>query len=39
MRFGGGGHARAAGCTFEPETLDESKKKLLSIIETELKNI
>jgi bifunctional oligoribonuclease and PAP phosphatase NrnA len=39
MQFGGGGHARAAGCTFDPETLDDSKKKLLSIIETELKNI
>lgn len=39
MNFGGGGHSRAAGCTFEKEALEESKKKLLSIIETELKGI
>ena len=39
MNFGGGGHSRAAGCTFEKEALEENKKKLLSIIETELKGI
>lgn len=39
MNFGGGGHSRAAGCTFEKEALEENKEKLLSIIETELKGI
>lgn len=39
MNFGGGGHSRAAGCTFEKEALEKNKEKLLSIIETELKGI
>ncbi len=39
MNFGGGGHSRAAGCTFDRETFAENKEKLLSIIETELKSV
>lgn len=39
MNFGGGGHSRAAGCTFKKEALEKNKEKLLSIIETELKGI
>ncbi len=39
LNFGGGGHSRAAGCTFSAETFEDDKKKLLSIIETELKTV
>lgn len=34
--FGGGGHARAAGCTFHG-TLKEAQEKIISFIQTELK--
>ena len=31
-RFGGGGHARAAGCSIEARGIDEAEKKILAVI-------
>lgn len=35
--FGGGGHTKAAGCSFKNMTAEEAKKELLGVIEKELR--
>ncbi len=35
--FGGGGHTKAAGCSFKNMTAEEAKKELLKVIEKELR--
>ena len=35
--FGGGGHTKAAGCSFKNMTAEEAKKALLGVIEKELR--
>ncbi len=36
LMFGGGGHSRAAGCTFTKEDLEENKEKLINLIKEQL---
>ena len=32
-RFGGGGHIRAAGCSFEGATLEEARERIAKALE------
>ena len=36
IKFGGGGHKRAAGCTFTKENFKENKEKLIELIKEQL---
>lgn len=38
-KLGGGGHARAAGCELNGDSLTTEKQRLLDVIQTELENI
>lgn len=38
-KLGGGGHARAAGCELQADSLEAEKQKLLEIIRTELESV
>lgn len=37
--FGGGGHIRAAGCTFEEVSLDEAKKQIMAAVSDAVKKL